>query len=151
MLRLAAAIALFVPAVGQARDEPRAFGRWAVFRDARTGRCRAMTLALGGQGAATLTFTLAPGLRPQLHLQLRRPVSRAELRLEERRFPLLVRGAEAWAADARTDAAIVAGVRREGRLEVRANDAHGGHFRDSFTLAGAASAIDAAAVACLTS
>ena len=57
-----------------------------------------------------------------------------------KRFPLVAGGADAWAPDPRTDAAIVAAMRSADRMRV------GG---DSYALRGAATAIDAATLACV--
>jgi hypothetical protein len=81
--------------------------------------------------------------RNQLHFRLRdaRPAgARSTLQIGRQRFALVVGGADAWAQDARTDAAIVAAMRSADRMTIG---------RDSYMLRGAATAIDAAALGCV--
>ena len=57
-------------------------------------------------------------------------------------------GGDAWAVDRRMDAAIVAAMRSAGSMTVSARDSAGRGFSNSWTLAGAASAMDAATLGC---
>ena len=66
----------------------------------------------------------------------------------ERRFSLVSGGADAWAADARADAAVVAAIRSARSMSVASVAATGGGFAETYVLKGAATAIDAAALGC---
>ena len=68
----------------------------------------------------------------------------ASISLGGRRFALIARGSGLWAADARTDAAIVAAMRSAPSMTVTAG---GASLR--WRLRGAATAIDAAALGCV--
>ena len=90
-------------------------------------------------------------MRNQVHFRLsRRVLTRAPIRLRvgAERFELVGGGGDAWAADRRMDAAIVAAMRSATAMRVTATSAGGRGFSDSYPLAGAASAIDAAALGC---
>ena len=56
---------------------------------------------------------------------------------------------DAWAADAASDRAIVAALRSARSMSVEAVGPRGRPFADSYALAGAATAIDAARLRCL--
>lgn len=146
---LCAVFGLAVATPLQARDNLGVFGRWAAFRDARPLRCYAIAepiLAVPKSARWRPFASVAswPGqVRNQLHFRLReaRPAgSRATLQVGRQRFSLVVGGADAWAPDARTDAAIVAAMRSADRMTIG---------RDKYILHGAATAIDAAALGCL--
>jgi hypothetical protein len=66
----------------------------------------------------------------------------------DKRFTLVAKGRNAWAKDARDDAAIIAALRSAARMSVSASSAKGATFTDRYTLAGVATAMDAATVAC---
>jgi len=90
-------------------------------------------------------------VRGQLAVRFARPKrggSAVLLRIDERTFQLIGGGADAWAPDARADAAIVAAMRTGVALSVETRSEAGGTMRDVYRLRGAASAIDAAAIAC---
>ena len=55
----------------------------------------------------------------------------------------------AWAPDGRADEALMRAMRTGINLTVETRAANGARFRDVYQLRGAASAIDAAALACL--
>nr|MDQ2878035.1 hypothetical protein [Pseudomonadota bacterium] len=90
----------------------------------------------------------------QLRLsRARRPGAGITLSIGERRFDLIGGAAgakaDAWAPDARTDAAIVAAMRGARSMSVETVAATGQPFADVYALNGAATAIDAASLACL--
>ncbi|MFN5821157.1 MAG: hypothetical protein ACK44Y_12120, partial [Novosphingobium sp.] len=64
------------------------------------------------------------------------------------RYQLVGGGGDAWAADKRMDAAIVAAMRSAGDMTVSARGADGRGFTNTWSLDGAATAMDAAAVGC---
>ena len=70
------------------------------------------------------------------------------LAIGERRFTLSANTDAAWAPDAATDRAIVAAMRGARSMSVAAVSARGRAFADTYALAGAATAIDAAALGC---
>ncbi|HEX7851932.1 MAG TPA: hypothetical protein VF485_19525, partial [Sphingomonas sp.] len=70
------------------------------------------------------------------------------LSIGERRFDLVAGADDAWAPDARTDSAIVAAMRSGRSMSVEGLGRDGSAFADVYTLSGAATAIDAAALAC---
>jgi hypothetical protein len=70
------------------------------------------------------------------------------LNIDDRRFTLVAGKRDAWAADARGDAAIIAAIRSGTAMSVQTSSANGGAFADTYALRGAATAIDAAALGC---
>jgi hypothetical protein len=66
-------------------------------------------------------------------------------------FPLVANGVDAWAADRRMDAAIIAAIREGGDLTLTLHGRDGHVAHDSYHLAGAASAMDAASLGCAAS
>lgn len=130
------------------------FGGWGAFRDG--GRCYAITQpreaaeAQGGQPFASVGIW--PGRRGgQLHIRLsreKRQGSAVLLRIDGRAFQLVGGGYDAWAPDARADAEIQAAMRTGLALVVETRSAQGLIVRDLYGLRGAATAIDAAALAC---
>ena len=70
------------------------------------------------------------------------------LRIDGRSFQLLGGGRDAWAPDARADAEIQAAMRTGIDLVVETRSADGRLVRDHYRLRGAATAMDAAAIAC---
>ena len=140
-----------------ARDALGVFGSWGAFRDARPLRCFAIAEppsrfrdAIFRPFAAIASW---PGrnARGQLHIRLRKaklagaPIM---LAIGERRFPLVGGGGDAWAPDARSDAAIVAAMRSGSSMSVSTRAENGRAFADAYGLRGAATAIDAAALGC---
>ena len=155
---IAAAIALIALASPlAAKDSLGVFSGWAAFRDPSTPRCYAIAKpepdGKPREQAAYATVANWPGkqIRNQLHIRLSRKMAkgaRISLQVGQRSFVLVGGGADAWARDAATDAAIVAAMRSAERMSVRASDARGRRFSDSYKLAGAATAVDAATLAC---
>jgi hypothetical protein len=66
----------------------------------------------------------------------------------ERRFALVANGLDAWATDAPSDRAVVVALRSARSMSVEAVGVGGRPFADVYALAGAATAIDAAMLAC---
>lgn len=132
-----------------ARESLGVYDNWAAFKDASPARCYAIAKAQGKLRApayATVSTWPGKGVRGAVHIVLSREVpAKAAVRLAvgDRRFTLVTKGRNAWAADAREDAAIIAAIRSAARMSVS-----GAGFTDRYTLAGAATAIDAALVGC---
>ena len=144
-------------AVAQARDTLGLYDDWGAFRDARPPRCFAIAEpARRSRDKAvrpfvTVSYWPAAGLRWQLYVRLRQVKKRGApvyAVIADRRFLLASGGAQAWAPDAAADAAIVAAMRGAPSLSVVAIDLAGRPFADIYRLRGAATAIDAAALAC---
>ena len=136
-----------------ARDSLGVYDGWGAFRDASPLRCYAIAKAQGENGErggyATIANWPARGLRGTVHLVLSREVTGSgpvRMAVGGKRFELVAKGRNAWARDAQGDAAIIAAIRSAGRMSVSA-----GGFTDRYTLGGAATAIDAATVACAKS
>jgi hypothetical protein len=156
-LIFAATMALAGPAL--ARDGLGVFDSWGAFRDPQVPRCYAIamaqpsTLAREYQPYADVGTWPVKALRNQVHFRLSRriqPGARIALALGGQRFQLTGGGGDAWPADARMNAAIIAAMRSAGSMTVASRDAAGRSFSNTYPLAGAASAIDAAAVGCAT-
>lgn len=154
---LVAAMLLAFPAA--ARDPLGIFDRWGAFRDPSPLKCFAISAPVehsagGGNWRPFASIATWPGqgARAQLHIRLsheRDPRARVTISIGERRFELVAGNADAWAPDARTDAAIVAAIRAGRSLSVEALGKGGRPFVDVYALRGAATAIDAAALGCV--
>ena len=140
-----------------AKDALGVFGQWGAFRDPATPRCYAIAKAEPSRSArdhqpyASVGTWPKRGVRGQVHLRLSRTISKerpVRLRVGGASFTLSGGGGDAWAKDRSMDAAIVAGMRSAGRMTVSATDRRGRRFSDSYDLSGAATALDAATVAC---
>ena len=151
---LAAILSIATPA--QARDSLGIFDGWGAFRDPATPRCYAIAQpsVRRGQhprGFASVGTWPRQRLRGQMHFRLSRPhqpKAAVTLNVGERRFTLVAGQVDAWAPDARADAAIVAAMRAASSMSVQTIGADGRAFADSYALRGAATAIDAAALGC---
>lgn len=137
-----------------ARESLGVYESWAAFKDTTPQRCYAVAKAQGSAPQpAYATVSLWPDkqVRGALHIVLSRDLAdkgSVRLAVGGKRFDLVAKGRNAWAADARADAAIIAALRSAGGMSVSAKAAKGGGFTDRYTLAGAATAIDAATVGC---
>lgn len=150
-----------LPAVAGARETIGVFDRWGAFSDSAPRRCFAIAEPVSAGGAsrwrpfasiASWPRAGGGGTRHQLHVRLsrdRNPQARVTLSVGERRFDLTATAADAWAPDARADAAIVSAIRSSRSMSVETLSRAGGPFADVYALKGAATAIDAAALACL--
>ncbi len=152
---LAGAALIVAPAF--ARDSLGVFGSWGAYRDPAVPRCYAIAMAEPSQARREFQPYAAIGTWPrrgergQVHFRLSRrvaPGGRITLSLGGQRFVLAGGGADAWAADRRMDAAIVAGMRSARSMNLSARDERGLPFGNSYALAGAATAMDAATLAC---
>jgi len=156
-LALAAMLALLPVSSATARDNLGMYDGWGAFQDPAEPRCYAIAMAEPSQRHrdyqpyATIGTWPRQAVRNQVHFRLSRklaPRARIVLRIGLGRFILTGGGGDAWAADKRMDAAIVAAMRSADRMTVYARDAKGLSFSDSWLLTGAATAMDAATVAC---
>lgn len=145
--------ALLLSAPAQGRTTIGVHGGWAAFRDDAPQRCYANTAPVvpGGGAFASVANWPTRRVRGQVHLRLyrdARPGSAILLTVDGQVFQLVGRGADAWARDRRSDRAIVAAMRTGLSMTIAARDTNGNGFTHAYALSGAASAIDAAALAC---
>jgi hypothetical protein len=140
-----------------ARDSLGMFSTWGAFRDPAVPRCYAIAMAQPSskqrdyQPYAAIGSWPRRGVRAQVHFRLSRRLAadaRIVLAIGRERFRLVGGGGDAWAADRRMDAAIVAAMRSAPRMIVFARDARGRGFSNTWPLAGAATAMDAATIGC---
>ena len=145
-------------APGTQRESLGVFGEWGAFRDAEVPRCYAIAQAADTRARRDATPYVTVGtwprrnVRAQLHVRLGRQLAerpRVLLSVGGRRFDLQAANGSAWSAGAAQDAAIVAAMRAASRMSVTATDNRGNRFTDRYSLDGAATAIDAAAVGCI--
>ena len=141
-----------------ARDGLGMFETWGAFRDAGVPRCYAIAIAEKPAGAkvdyqayADVGHWPKRNLRNQVHFRVSKrlaPGRPIHLRIDRQDFVLAGGGGDAWGADRRMDAAIVAAMRSAKTMRLSGTAAGGRSFSDSYPLPGAASAIDAAALGC---
>lgn len=140
-----------------ARETIGVYKMWAAFRDDRPSRCFAVSgsagLPAGARSPAFASVATWPARRTvnQLHMRLSRAGrdgSAILLTINARVFQLVGRRFDAWAPNSAVDRAIVAAMRTGVGMTVTARDERGNAFTDRYVLNGAASAIDAAVLAC---
>lgn len=133
------------------------FSDWGAFRDPETPRCYAIAMPKQSNAPrdyepfATIGTWPTRNIRSQVHFRLARRLSadpKVTLQIGGKSFRLVAGGGDAWAADRAMDAAIVAAMRSATQMTVRATDARGQRFANRYSLAGSASAMDAATLAC---
>lgn len=140
-----------------ARDSLGMYESWGAFRDPAVPRCYAIAMAAPSalrrdyQPYAAIGSWPRRSVRNQVHFRLSRrlaPGSRITLAIGRDRFRLTGGGGDAWAVDRRMDAAVVAAMRSARSMTISARDAAGKGFSNTWPLAGAASAMDAATLGC---
>ncbi|WP_091148339.1 hypothetical protein [Novosphingobium sp. CF614] len=141
----------------QARESLGLFGIWGAFRDPVVPRCYAIAMAEPGtqwrdyQPFVAVGTWPRRGARNQVHFRLSRQMAqgaRITLGIGDGRFELIGGGGDAWPRDERDNAAIIAAMRAAPRMTVSGQGARGGRFSNTWPLAGAASAMDAALIGC---
>ena len=154
LLFLLSLLGLGVPVAAQ-QQSLGIFGLWGAF--AGRERCYAIAeprqppRAGEGRRFAAVGWWPGRGVKGQLHIRFaraKRSGSAVLLRIDDRTFQLGGGGADAWAPDARADAEIVAAMRAGLEMTVETRAEGGALIRDAYTLRGAATALDAAAIAC---
>ncbi len=152
-MRAAALLLLLATPAG--RETIGVWHGWGAFRDAAPARCYAIArpIVAGGrpEGWASVATWPGRGLRASLHIRLSRERDRSAgvtLTVGERRFTLTADGRNAFATDDAADHALVAAMRSGRSMSVEAVGAGGHPFADVYALGGAATAIDAATLAC---
>ena len=148
---------LFASGPLAARDPLGVFGAWGVFRDAAPTRCFAIAepdVRHDEQDRRPFVALASwPGRKVgiQFHARLRKDRARGTptiLSVGTAKFPLVAGRADAWARDGRIDAAIVRAMRSGQWMRITARSINGESFSDIYALRGAATAIDAALIAC---
>ena len=158
MRKLLALMAFALAGTAVARDSLGVFETWGAFRDPAVPRCYAIAMAeknAGRKQEFQPYFTVgnwpARGIRGAVHVRLARrlaPGSKVTVSFPDATFNLQTGQADAWPGDQTTNAGILAQMRSAAKMVVIARASDGRSFRDSYTLQGAASAIDAAALGC---
>ena len=133
------------------------YGQWGAFRTDDPKSCYAIAepyrapRAMEWKPFAAVGTWPGRNIRSQVHFRLsreKREGSAVLLRIADQIFQLLAGKRDAWAADARADAQIVAAMRSGVDMTIETRAANGALVRDTYRLQGAATAIDAAAIAC---
>lgn len=150
-----AACILATPALGQ-RQSLGVFGTWGAFRDAN--RCYAIAAPYqapepqGWRPFASIGYWPDRSGGGQLHVRLsreKRQGSAVLVRIDGRSFQLVGGGRDAWTPDGRADDEIMTAMRTGIEMVVVTRAVGGIVVRDHYRLRGAATAMDAAAIACL--
>lgn len=144
------------PTIAPAAAGPQTVGvhhGWAAFRDDAPPRCYAIAAPENRiRGAfASVGAWPARGVSGQVHVRFHRPAragSAVVLTIGDSLFQLVARGEIAWARSPTADRAIIAAMRTGVAMTVRARDENGGAMAFQYALNGAATAIDAAMLAC---
>lgn len=140
-----------------ARTSLGVFGDWGAFRDPAQGRCYAIATAqpdprrTDRQGYMTVGIWPRARVQGQLYWRLARtplPGAIVTAQIAGRSYRLQVQGTGAWSRDEAMDAALKAAMRSARNLSVVYRDTNGRRFADRYRLQGAATAIDAATLAC---
>ena len=157
MRKLIAVAALTLAAPLAAKDSLGVFSDWGAFRDPSLPRCYAIAMPEDSRARrdfepfATIGTWPRQNIRGQVHFRLSRqlaPQPRITLSIGAKSFQLTGGGGDAWAEDRTMDAAIVAAMRSASRMTVRATGTNDRRFSDSYSLSGAATAMDAATLSC---
>jgi hypothetical protein len=153
---LMAAAALFAVPVA-AKERLGIYQNWAAFKDAETPRCYAIAQPeqriSGSQrpGYFSVGFWPKKGATHQIYISLSRDQSSnssTNISVGGRRFRLKSNPSGGWAPDRRTDLAIISAMRTSASLSVESIGRDGRAIVDAYSLRGAPSAIDAAALGC---
>lgn len=142
------------PAFAQ-RERLGTWSFWGAFRESE--RCYAIAEPVQAPPAdavrpfASLGYWPGRGIAGQIHVRLsrdKRDGSAVLLRIDGRSFQLRAGRRDAWAPDPGADAEITQAMRVGVEMVVETRSARGTLVRDHYRLRGAATAIDAAAIAC---
>jgi hypothetical protein len=133
------------------------YSNWGAFLEQRPRRCFAIAQPSRSPRSrdwkpfATISFWPERSVRGQVHFRLsrvKREGSAVLLKIDGRPFQLMAGGRDAWGPDARGDAEIISAMRGGIEMVVETRSERGALVRDHYQLRGAATAIDAAALAC---
>jgi hypothetical protein len=154
---LALILLSFETAAGAELRSVGVYGQWGAFRKDDPRSCYAIAEPFRAPRAIAWKPFAAVGtwprrnIRSQIHFRLsreKREGSAVLLKIADQTFQLLAGKLDAWAADARADAQIVTAMRSGVDMTIETRAANGTLVRDTYRLQGAATAIDAAAIAC---
>lgn len=154
------ALAAILIAPLSAKDHLGIYNDWAAFKDPKVPRCYAIAMAAPSsmrrdlEPFATIGTWPDQSIRGQVHFRLSRLLSAGKaikLEIGERTFTLTGGGGDAWASDKAMDAQIVAAMRSTKKMVIKATDNRGSRFSNTYDLAGAATAMDAATLGCAKS
>ena len=157
-MRGAILLLIFLNLAAPAHAERRSLGiffQWGAFEE--PSRCFAIAeperspRARDWKPFASVGYWPKRAVRGQLHIRLsrqKREGSAVLLKIDDRTWQLIGGGNNAWAPDRRADAEIVAAMRTGVDMTVETRSDQGARVRDYYRLRGAATAIDAAAIAC---
>lgn len=146
-----------LPGTSTARESLGLYNTWGAFRDPLIPRCYAIAMAQPSTQRRDYQPFVAIGTWPkrsardQVHFRLSRKLAQGApitLRIGRTRIALTGGGGDAWPANDRDNAAIIAAMRSAPSMTVNARDAQSRGFANTWPLAGAASAMDAAALGC---
>ncbi len=145
---------VFAVAVAAQPQSLGVFGSWGAFRTGQGCHAVASPSEASGSGQAFAAVGHWPerAIRGQLHVRLdraKRDGSAVLLRIDGRSFQLRGGGRDAWAPNKEADAEILAAMRTGIDMIVQTRAVDGDRLRYHYRLRGAATAIDAAAIACL--
>lgn len=149
---LLATTGLAMPAI--ARDSLGIYQSWGAFRDSQPSRCYAIAEpeeATGAGAFATVSWWPDKNIRGQFHARLSskiRPTSSVYLDAGGRRWRLTKGEREAWSPSGKHDSFILAKLRSAGSFVISVESGGERTYRDYYTLRGAPSAFDAAALGC---
>lgn len=141
---------LIAPALLAAAPEPIGqYGGWGAFRASAPRRCWAIARPERARkrDMGSLSITAWPDRRlfRQVQVRFREPAREAVAIISGQRFPLR---ADGWPATPKVGRRLVAAMRNGGMLRITWRSERGRRITDSYVLAGAPSAIDAADLAC---
>lgn len=153
------AIAMAATPAAYARDLIGIYQDWAAFAEPTDGTCFAIAQpkevvgrdSQKGNSAFTISFWPKKSDDYQVYVRFSRDRSSnsvVTLTAGGRRFRLDGNRTEAWAKDQRMNIAIVAALRSSASMSIESTGRDGRAIVDAYRLRGAASAIDAAALAC---
>ena len=132
-----------------------ASGAWAAidFGTACEARARSVRIAPKGKVQAIVSIAFSPDRKRWGEFSTRfsrmpRPGSSVLLKIGAQQFLLVSRGASAWSRGPVQEQAIIAAARTSQGLRIETRDQAGRRYRDDYSLAGAPTAIDAAAARC---
>jgi hypothetical protein len=152
---LAVLAVIATPAI--AKDRLGIYQSWAAFKDTETPRCYAIAQPeqrISGAvrpGYFSVGFWPKKGVSHQIYVSVSRDQSAnssTNISVGGRRFRLKSNATGGWAADRRMDLAIIAAMRTSASLSVESIGRDGRAIVDAYSLRGAPSAIDAAALGC---
>ena len=128
-------------------------GRWAALRS--DAGCQAASRPLPPASTREKQSRAAFAFGNRRHGEFQARLSRVPragssvlMKVGTQPFLLVARGPFAWSRGPSQDAAIIAAMRRERAMRIEARDERGRRFADLYPLAGAPTAIDAAAAGC---